>query len=212
MSEINISKTSSRADYRKILTALEKSGGKIVDPSDYEQLESHLDQLYIDYNFEGKVITLHLEHYLGISLLSEDADTDDLEKIWRMVKRQLQLIEELLIGGVIAKGMNRIGKAVLKVFKDPTSKRPRGVPKDWKKRPSRKNDGIIYEKPGTKGTTNVRVMKEKPNSKNPGQRTDYVTWQKGRKNLDKNGNIVPKQSRESHIPLKDFKFNLEKIK
>lgn len=65
--------------------AIEQAGGKIVDPSDYEQLESNLDQFYIDYNFEGKIITLHLEHYLGIFLLSEKADTDQLKGIWSVI-------------------------------------------------------------------------------------------------------------------------------
>ena len=89
MHEINISKTSGRKYYKRILDALESSGATIVDASDYEQLESHLDQLYIDYNFEGKIITLHLEHSLGIFLLSEEADTDQLQGIWSVVNQKL---------------------------------------------------------------------------------------------------------------------------
>lgn len=77
------------------------------------------------------------------------------------------------------------------------------MPKDWKKRLTRGEDGIIYEKPGTKGTTNVRVMKAKPNSSNSGQ-------QKDGKFLDVNGNILPRQSGESHIPMSN-KIYIENI-
>jgi SPP1 gp7 family putative phage head morphogenesis protein len=96
--------------------------------------------------------------------------------------------------------------------KPDVSKRPEGVPKDWKAKPTEKRDGVVYEKPGSKGGTYVKVQKGNPNSSNPGQRYDNVRVTKNGKSLDKNGNVVPKKSKESHIPIKDFKFDVELFK
>ena len=91
-------------------------------------------------------------------------------------------------------------------------KRPKGVPKEWRKRATRKNDGVIYEKPGTKGATSIKIQKAKPESSNPGQRVDNVRWTRDGQSLDKNGNSVPKHSKESHIPFDDFQFKPEIFK
>ncbi|MFW0777116.1 MAG: phage minor head protein [Rickettsiales bacterium] len=88
-------------------------------------------------------------------------------------------------------------------------KRPENVPEDWVKRPTKKGDGVIYEQPGSKGATYIKIQKGNPNSSNPGQRVDNVRWTKDGKSLDKNGNVVPRSSRESHIPFEEFKFRSE---
>ncbi|MEM7617513.1 MAG: hypothetical protein AAF195_03940, partial [Pseudomonadota bacterium] len=69
-----------------IMIAFEGLKGKIIDESDYGQLSSVSDQLYIDYNFMNKVITIHLEHYTGIFLLSDEATQQELENIWGVIK------------------------------------------------------------------------------------------------------------------------------
>lgn len=94
--------------------------------------------------------------------------------------------------------------------KPDVSKRPEGVPKDWKSSPTKSGDGKIYQHPTEKGTY-VKVEKGNPNASQPGQRYDNVRVQKNGKSYDKNGNVVPIRSRESHIPLEDFNpknFNL----
>lgn len=91
----------------------------------------------------------------------------------------------------------------------PSGARPKNVPKDWKAKPTKKGDGVVYEKPGSKGATYVKVQKGNPNSSNPGQRYDNVRVTRNGKSLDKNGNPVPKDSKESHIPLEDFRFKPE---
>ncbi|MHC8338647.1 hypothetical protein [Pseudomonas sp. HLT2-19-2] len=50
-----------------------------------------LDQRYWDLEVEGQVITLHLEHCLGIMLLVEDAGPDWVaSKRFQVVVRRLQ--------------------------------------------------------------------------------------------------------------------------
>lgn len=91
-------------------------------------------------------------------------------------------------------------------------KRPKGVPENWIREAAKKGDGIKYVDPASKGGTYVRISRGNPNSSNPGQQGDYVRWQKNGDSLDKYGNVVPKGSQESHIPLKDFKFDWELFK
>ncbi len=90
---------------------------------------------------------------------------------------------------------------------DDIFKRPEGVPEDWERRPAKKGKGIVYEKPGSKGSTYVKIQKGNPNSSQPGQRVDNVRWVKDGKSLDRNGNVVPRNSEESHIPLEKFSFD-----
>ena len=90
------------------------------------------------------------------------------------------------------------------------AKRPEGVPKDWVAIPTKSGKGTIYQHPTEKGTY-VKVEKGNPNSSQPGQRYDNVRIQKNGKSYDKDGNIVPRRSKESHIPIEEFNpenFNL----
>ena len=89
---------------------------------------------------------------------------------------------------------------------NPLTERPKNVPKDWVARPTKSGKGTIYQHPTEKGTY-VKVEKGNPNASQPGQRYDNVRVQKNGQSYDINGNKVPQQSQESHIPLKDFKFD-----
>ena len=91
---------------------------------------------------------------------------------------------------------------------DEIFKRPEGVPEDWIREESRKGEGIKYVDPNNEHNY-VRISRGNPDSSNLGQQQDYVRWQKNGQSLDKNGRVVPSDSLESHIPLKDFKFDLE---
>ena len=122
---------------------------------------------------------------------------------------EIPIEDYLLIGGAIKKGLKEAWK---KIFRDPVKQRPKGVPKDWVKKPSKKGTGTVYEKPGSKGTTYVKVQKGNPNNTQPGQQVDNVRWVKDGKSLDKNGNQVLINSQESHIPLDEFEFNKELFK
>ena len=51
------------------------------------------------------------------------------------------LLPALAVRRAVVGAAASIGRAVRRVFKDPISKRPKGVPKDWKKFPSNKNEG-----------------------------------------------------------------------
>lgn len=90
-------------------------------------------------------------------------------------------------------------------------KRPDGIPKDWKAVSTAKGGGVVYKHP-TKDGVYVKVQKADPTSSKPGQQYDNVRWQNDKKSFDVNGNIVKMNSKESHIPLKDFKFDGEKMK
>ena len=146
------------------------------------------------------------------------------------------IIEKLIIGGIIGGGIRKIVAAVGKVFKrnnteeqiaepnvppatrnpndieipvDPVTIRPEGVPEDWVKKKSKKKEGYKYIKPGSRGSSDVRVQKGNPENTNPSQQKDYVKWKKDGKYLDKNGNVVLGDSLEAHIPLDEFEFNPE---
>jgi len=70
---------------------------------------------------------------------------------------------------------------------------------------------MVYKHPKENGTY-VKVQKARPESSLPGQKYDNVRWQKDGQSFDVNGNPVKQRSLESHIPIKDFKFSLEKMK
>ena len=91
----------------------------------------------------------------------------------------------------------------------PIFPRPKGIPKDWIFRRTGNHNGDIYIKPGSKGETQVRLMKAKPNSPRKGQQVDYVRWEIDEKAMDKYGNFVKAASEESHIPLDEFEFKPE---
>ena len=91
----------------------------------------------------------------------------------------------------------------------PLFPRPKGVPKDWIQKPTKYDNGMMYEKPGSGGKTKVRIMKGNPDAVSKGQRRDYVRWEVDDKSLDKYGNFVKGASKESHIPLEEFEFKPE---
>jgi hypothetical protein len=91
----------------------------------------------------------------------------------------------------------------------PLFPRPKGVPKDWIQKPTKYDNGTMYEKPGSGGKTKVRIMKGNPDAVSKGQRRDYVRWEVDDKSLDKYGNFVKGASKESHIPLEEFEFKPE---
>jgi hypothetical protein len=91
----------------------------------------------------------------------------------------------------------------------PLFPRPKGVPKDWIQKPTKYDNGTMYEKPGSGGKTKVRIMKGNPDAVSKGQRRDYVRWEVDDKSLGKYGNFVKGASKESHIPLEEFEFKPE---
>ncbi len=81
MSELKLTDDSDREFFARVAHALDEAGAKIVSEDDYQQLLYPLDQMYIDYSWEGKLFTLHLEHYLGIFLLSDELNMNALNVI-----------------------------------------------------------------------------------------------------------------------------------
>lgn len=99
------------------------------------------------------------------------------------------------------------------LFKDPISIRPKGVSKDWVKNRTADGRGYIYKDLKSKGATYVKVSKGDSTRTQPGQQVDNIRIQKDGKSFDKYGNVVPRKSEESHIPLKDFdKYDPRKFK
>jgi RHS repeat-associated protein len=78
--------------------------------------------------------------------------------------------------------------------------RPPNVPADWVKQPSKKGGGTVYVDPKNPHNR-VRVMPGNPNSPNPAQRQPYMKVQVNGQTVDANGNPVPSDSPEAHIPL-----------
>ncbi len=85
-------------------------------------------------------------------------------------------------------------------------KRPEGVPKDWTREVTRDQKGVQYTKPDSGRSSYVKISAGEPESRQIGQQHDNVRWQKDGNSLDVDGNVVPKQSEESHIPFEKFKF------
>jgi RHS repeat-associated protein len=86
----------------------------------------------------------------------------------------------------------------------PASPRPSGIPDDWIPQPSKKGGGTTYMDPANP-YNRIRVMPGNPNSPNPAQRQPYVKWMRDGHYLDKNGNAVPGDSPEAHIPVNEFR-------
>lgn len=80
MNEVSIFKKSDPELYQSAGEIIESMGGAIVGPG-YEQLDYPVDQAYIDFQWKGKTLTLHLEHYLGISIYSKQLALQELQKI-----------------------------------------------------------------------------------------------------------------------------------
>jgi RHS repeat-associated protein len=83
---------------------------------------------------------------------------------------------------------------------------PKGI--NWKTTPTRGQGGVRYFDPKNSGNA-VRVMPGNPRSPYPNSRSPYVRWQKNGQALDVNGNIVPKNTSDAHIPLDKFQFKPE---
>lgn len=84
--EIYLSQTSDRDLFNRIASELARGLG-----GTWTAQINGLDQRYWDLAVEGQTITLHLEHYLGIMLLVEDADPDWIaSERFQAVVRQLQ--------------------------------------------------------------------------------------------------------------------------
>ena len=84
---IYLSDTSDRALFDRIADELRQAldGTWVVQTSG-------LDQRYWDLEVEGQLITLHLEHYLGIMLLVDDADP-----AWVASERFQALVQRLQV-------------------------------------------------------------------------------------------------------------------
>lgn len=89
---------------------------------------------------------------------------------------------------------------------------PAGIPESWRIRPTKGEGGAWYYDPANKGNA-VRVMPGDPMSPFPNSQSPYVRWQRNGQPLDKSGRVLPsKNSPDAHIPLNEFKFNLEIFK
>ena len=75
--------------------------------------------------------------------------------------------------------------------------RPSFVPKDWIEKLSK--TGVKWVDPNNPHNS-VRLEPAKPGSSNPGQQVDYMVVRKDGHTVDLNGNEVPTESLESHIP------------
>ena len=129
----------------------------------------------------------------------------------RFEQRQAALEKAIKrVDDAVKRGEEKVREGLPKTKESkPLFPRPKGVPKDWIQKPTRHNNGTMYEKPGSGGKTKVRIMKGNPDAVSKGQRRDYVRWENDNKSMDKYGNIVNAKSRESHIPLEEFEFKLE---
>ena len=81
-----------------------------------------------------------------------------------------------------------------------------GIPNTWTETTNVKTGVVTYTDPASKGATQVRIMPGNATSRWPSQRLPYVRRTFNGQSVDKDGNIVPRQSEESHITIKDFNF------
>jgi hypothetical protein len=138
-----------------------------------------------------------------------------------MPKVEVAVLDKLAAFGLLAARILRNAEArkiaratAERLFRSPVArdifKRPKNVPKEWKKLPSNKGEGTRYRDP--KNIHNeVRVQKGKPDVSNPLQQKDYVRWKKDGKWLDKNGKIST-DPEKTHIPPDEFRFLPELFK
>lgn len=86
-SDIHLSDSSDRELFTRIAEELQQTLN-----GTWTTQTSGLDQYYWDLAVDGQVITLHLEHYLGIMLLVEDADPQWVaSERFQTVVRRLQM-------------------------------------------------------------------------------------------------------------------------
>lgn len=90
MKELELSSQSDRVLFGRIAHALNITGAQIVSEEDYQQLLCPLDQLYIDYMWQGKLFTLHLEHTLGIFIFSGALDINVLNEIANKLRTAME--------------------------------------------------------------------------------------------------------------------------
>ncbi len=105
------------------------------------------------------------------------------------------------------RGLRRVRQQQEDIFK-----RPEGVPEDWIRVPAKKGDGVKYVDPSSDGHTYIRISRGNPDALQQGQKVDYVRWQRNGIQFDKNGNSVPADSLDAHIPLKEFQFKKDLFK
>jgi hypothetical protein len=80
-----------------------------------------------------------------------------------------------------------------------------GVPEHWVAKPSSTGGGTKFVDPQNPHNS-VRVMPGDPKSPFPNSQQPYVRHVQNGQSLDVNGNIVPRNTPQAHIPLKDFKW------
>ena len=81
------------------------------------------------------------------------------------------------------------------------------IPESWGEgTPADKGKGWKWNGPNDPSYNEIRFNRGEPNSLNPGQRADYVSVRINGHYLDESGNIVPRQSQESHIPVSRFRY------
>lgn len=85
MSELKLSSHGDRVLCGRIAQALNTAGATVVSEEDYQQLLHPLDQIYIDYTWQGKLFTLHMEHSLGIFIISDALDSNMLDDIAKRI-------------------------------------------------------------------------------------------------------------------------------
>ena len=86
MQEIHVTDNSNRDLYTLIVEYFLENGWSMADEVHIHTLEFvFLDTLYFDVKKNDKVLTIHLEHYSGIYLYSENDDftEDELRDIWK---------------------------------------------------------------------------------------------------------------------------------
>lgn len=88
---------------------------------------------------------------------------------------------------------------------DASAKVTKQIPKDWTKE-STGTGGTIFKDPNNVSGNNVRVMQGDTESPNPAQQVPYVKQMQNGKQVDVNGQKVPSNSQEAHIPTEQFKF------
>lgn len=89
MNELKLISQGDRLLCGRIAQALDEAGARVISKDDYQQLLCPTDQIYIDYTWQEKLFTLHLEHSLGIFLLSDALDLNALSEIAHKVERKL---------------------------------------------------------------------------------------------------------------------------
>ncbi|TAE34225.1 MAG: hypothetical protein EAY65_03010 [Alphaproteobacteria bacterium] len=81
MHELQLTKTLDKKFAYHFIHAISALGYSLLNEDDLEQLSYPIDQAYIDFKVGMHIITLHYEHYIGISLLSNTAQESDLRQL-----------------------------------------------------------------------------------------------------------------------------------